>query len=76
MTVAKHLRSKLIVVFVVATLVPLSLTVWTSIQLLDYSLTLTPVRELDALSKSFERVSREYYQRARDWLKSDAVSGE
>ncbi len=75
MTGYNSLRGKLIIVFLASTLVPLALTVWTSIQLLDYSLTLTPVRELDDLSKSFERVSREYYQRARDWLKSDASSG-
>jgi two-component system, NtrC family, nitrogen regulation sensor histidine kinase NtrY len=69
------LRVRLIVVFLAATLVPLALTVWTSIELLGFSLNLTPVRELDTLSKSFERVSREYYQRARDWLKADAQSG-
>ncbi len=69
------LRGRLIVVFLAATLVPLALTVWTSIELLGYSLDLAPVRELDRLSKSFERVSREYYQRSRERLKQDAASG-
>lgn len=72
---ANRLRTQLLVVFLAATLVPLALTVWTSIELLGFSLNLTPVRELDTLSKSFERVSREYYQRARDWLKTEAQAG-
>lgn len=76
MTGVNTLRTKLIVVFLAATAVPLALTVWTSIKLLDFSLNLTPVRELDTLSKAYERVSREYYQRARDWLKDDAQSGQ
>ncbi len=75
MKASNNLRGKLIVVFLAATLIPLALTVWTSIRLLDYSLSLTPVRELDTLSKSFERVSREYYQRAREWLRANAASG-
>ncbi len=72
---AISLRTQLIVVFLAATLVPLALTVWTSIELLGFSLNLTPVRELDTLSKSFERVGREYYQRARDYLKAEARGG-
>jgi two-component system nitrogen regulation sensor histidine kinase NtrY len=73
--IGRSLRGKLVVLFLAATLVPLALTVWTSIELLNQSLNLTPVRELDTLSRSFERVSREYYQRTRDWLKDDARSG-
>lgn len=69
------LRNRLVLLFLAATLVPLSLTVWTSIELLDRSFHLTSVRELDALSKSFERLAREYYQRSRDWLKADASTG-
>jgi nitrogen fixation/metabolism regulation signal transduction histidine kinase len=63
------------VVFLAATAIPLALTVWTSIHLLDLSLNMRPMRELDSLSKSFERVGREYYQRARDSLETDAKAG-
>ncbi len=69
------LRGKLILIYLTATLVPLGLTMWTSVELLNRSLALSPVTELDSLSRSFERVSREYYQRARDWLKADAAAG-
>lgn len=75
MTGANSLRTRLLIVFLAATLGPLALTVWTSIQLLNYSLNLTGMRELDAMSRSFERVGREYYQRAKDWLKADVRAG-
>ncbi len=69
------LRNQLILLFLAATLVPLALTVWTSLELLERSLDLTPLRELDSLSQSFERLGREYYQRSREWLKADAGAG-
>ncbi|MBS1873785.1 MAG: HAMP domain-containing histidine kinase [Acidobacteria bacterium] len=71
----KSLRGRLIAVYVAATVFPLALTVWTSIALLDLSLNLRPMRELDSLSKSFERVGREYYQRAREALRDEAKAG-
>lgn len=71
----KGLRGRLIAVYLAATIFPLALTVWTSIRLLDLSLDLRPMSELDSLSKSFERVGREYYQRARDSLKVEARAG-
>ncbi len=71
----RGLRGRLIVVFLAATAIPLALTVWTSIRLLDLSLNMRPMRELDSLSKSFERVGREYYQRARDLLETEAKAG-
>jgi two-component system nitrogen regulation sensor histidine kinase NtrY len=69
------LRNRLILAFLAATVVPLALTVWTSVELLERSLDLTPLRELDSLSQSFEHLGREYYQRSRDWLKADALAG-
>jgi two-component system, NtrC family, nitrogen regulation sensor histidine kinase NtrY len=69
------LRNRLILLFVAATLAPLGLTVWTSIELLDRSFGITPVRELDRLSRSFEQLGREYYQRSREWLKAEAHEG-
>jgi nitrogen fixation/metabolism regulation signal transduction histidine kinase len=70
-----RLRNRLILVFAVATLAPLALTVWLSSSLLDYSLSLAPTKELDQISKSLEKSGRELYQRARDSLKTDVAAG-
>ncbi len=70
-----RLRNRLILVFAVATLAPLLITVWISLSLLDRSLSLASTRELDQVSKSLEKAGRELYQRARDSLKEDANSG-
>ena len=69
------LRSRLILAFLAATLVPVALTWWTSIALLERSLDLAPDRELDELSKSLEKTAREVYQRARAGLREAAQSG-
>lgn len=69
------LRSRLILAFTAATLVPVGLTWWTSIFLLNRSLSLAPDQELDQLSKSLEKTAREVYQRARAGLKDAAQSG-
>jgi nitrogen fixation/metabolism regulation signal transduction histidine kinase len=72
---SSRLRTKLIVVFLAATLAPIVLTLWTSIFLLERSLDLAPIRELDQLSKSLERVGQKLYQRACESLKSDVALG-
>ena len=69
------LRNKLILIFVVATLAPLLVTVWISINLLQRSLSLSPTRELDEISKSLRQTGREVYQRARESLRQEARSG-
>ena len=69
------LRSRVILAFLAATLVPVALTWWTSIALLDRSFDLTPDRELDQLSKSLEKTAREVYQRARAGLREAVQSG-
>ena len=69
------LRSRVILAFLAATLVPVALTWWTSISLLDRSLELTPDRELDQLSKSLEKTAREVYQRARAGLREAVQNG-
>ncbi len=69
------LRNKLILIFVVATLAPLLVTVWISIDLLQRSLSLSPTRELDEISKSLQQTGREVYQRARASLQQDAQFG-
>lgn len=70
-----RLRNKLLFLFVAATLAPLFVTVWISIDLLQRSLSLSPTRELDEISKSLEHTGRELYQRARASLEAEAASG-
>ena len=70
-----RLRTRLIAIFLLATLLPLGLTLWTSLSLLERSLQLAPVGELDALSQSLEKTGRELYQQARESLRRDAAAG-
>ena len=70
-----NLRARLILAFVAATVPPVALTWWTSVSLLDRSLSLAPHRELDELSKSLEKTGREVYQRARLRLTEDVAAG-
>src|SRR5207253_2836906 len=61
--------------FVAATLLPLCLTLWTTISLLERSLGLAPLAELDAVSRSLEKTGRELYQQARESLRRDVLEG-
>jgi two-component system, NtrC family, nitrogen regulation sensor histidine kinase NtrY len=70
-----RLRTRLIAVFLLATLVPLGLTLWTSLSLLERSLQLAPLNQMDALSQSLEKTGRELYQQARESLRRDAAEG-
>jgi two-component system nitrogen regulation sensor histidine kinase NtrY len=70
-----RLRNRLILVFAVATLAPLLVTVWVSLSLLNRSLSLSSTRELDQVSQSLEKTGRELYQRTRDSLKQEAEAG-
>ena len=70
----RRLRNRLLVVFLTATLVPLALTLWISVELLNSSLDLN-VREIDELSHSLEKLGRKYYQQNRDALRADAAAG-
>lgn len=69
------LRSRLILVFVAATLAPLGLIGWLSVRLLNYSLALAPTRELDQVSRSLDKTGHELYRRACASLKQDAEAG-
>ena len=69
------LRTRLALVFIAATLIPLGATVWVTTALLDRSLRLSPVDQLSSLSRSLEKTGREYYQQAREQLKADALAG-
>jgi nitrogen fixation/metabolism regulation signal transduction histidine kinase len=68
-----RLRNRLILVFILATILPLGLTLWTGMRLLDRSLDLAPLSELDAVSKSLEITGRELYQQAGESLKRDVA---
>jgi nitrogen fixation/metabolism regulation signal transduction histidine kinase len=67
-----RLRTKLILIFVVATLAPLAATIWITTSLLERSLSYSYVTELEGLSRSLETTGREFYQRERDELKRTA----
>lgn len=69
------LRTRLALVFIAATLIPLSATVWLTTLLLNQSLRLSPAEQLTQLSAALEKTGREYYQQACDRLKADAAAG-
>jgi nitrogen fixation/metabolism regulation signal transduction histidine kinase len=69
------LRTRLALVFVAATLIPLGATVWLTTLLLNQSLRLSPVDQISELSRSLEKTGQKYYQQACERLKSDALSG-
>jgi nitrogen fixation/metabolism regulation signal transduction histidine kinase len=63
-------------IFLAATLAPLATTVWVTTSLLEESLSFSSTSQLDALSKSLQRVGKEFYQRAADDLKQRAQTGQ
>lgn len=69
------LRNKLIVVFLAATLVPLSVTLWITTSLLERTLSYTSTQELDSISRALETTGREFYVAARQQLKEDSTAG-
>ena len=69
------LRTRLALVFIAATLIPLGATVWVTTALLDRSLRLSPVDQLSGLSRSRAKTGREFYQQACEQLKADALAG-
>ena len=70
------LRAKLVAIFLVATLAPLGVTLWISTSLLESSLSYVSTEELDEISQSLESTGREFYQQARESLKSDVAAGQ
>jgi two-component system nitrogen regulation sensor histidine kinase NtrY len=69
------LRTRLALVFVAATLIPLGATVWLTTLLLNQSLRLSPVDQISELSRSLEKTGKEYYLQACAQLKADALVG-
>jgi nitrogen fixation/metabolism regulation signal transduction histidine kinase len=70
-----RLRNRLILIFVVATAVPLGITLWITTSLLDRSLRLASTAELDELSNSLRLTGQALYQRTREALRQDVDAG-
>lgn len=70
-----RLRTRLIAAFLLATVLPLGLTLWTTLALVDRSLKLAPLSELDGVTQSLEQTGRELYQQARESLRRDVADG-
>ena len=67
-----RLRTRLILVFLLATLPPLGLTLWTGLSLLGYKL--TPILgQLSGLSSALVATGRELSQQSREALKRDVA---
>ena len=73
--IANTLRSKLLWIFLLGTIVPMGAVVWVAESLLEHSLTYSTTAQLDWLSKLLERTGREYYQTSRELLRQDARTG-
>ena len=69
------LRNRLIVAFVIATVLPLAATIAITMSLLDSSLGYATTEELDGLSRTLEETVRQFYQREREALRQDAAIG-
>jgi two-component system, NtrC family, nitrogen regulation sensor histidine kinase NtrY len=69
------LRTRLIAAFLASTLLPLIATVWITTTLLDRSLRYATTGEIDRLSRTLENTAKQFYQRERDALKQDALTG-
>lgn len=70
-----RLRTRLVLVFFAATLLPLAAVLWVSSALMSSSLAFVSTGDVSALAASLQQVGREYYRQARQQLKADAASG-
>jgi two-component system nitrogen regulation sensor histidine kinase NtrY len=70
-----RLRHRLIAAFLAATVLPFAAAMWIGTSLLDSSLAYATTGELDRLSRTLEATVRQLYQREREALKQDAVTG-
>ena len=70
-----RLRTRLIAVFVLATVLPLGLTLWATVQLLESSLDLAPLDELQQVTRSLQETGRTLYQQSVEQLRQDAAEG-
>jgi two-component system nitrogen regulation sensor histidine kinase NtrY len=70
-----RIRTRLILAFFAATILPLLVTLWIMTSLLERSLSFATTGQLDLLSTSLEETGRHYYQQARELLHQDAAAG-
>lgn len=70
-----RLRGRLVLAFLLATLVPLGVSLWITASLLEHSLSLSTTREVEELSAALERTAREFYQQSRETLRADINAG-
>jgi nitrogen fixation/metabolism regulation signal transduction histidine kinase len=70
-----RIRTRLILAFVLATILPLIATIWIMTSLLERSLSFATTEQLDQLSKALEETGRHYYQQSKTTLKQGAQSG-
>ena len=54
---------------------PLAATIWITTSLLERSLGYATTQELDDLSRTLEGTMRQFYDRERESLKTDALAG-
>lgn len=69
-----RLRTRLLLVFLAATLVPVIATLVVTWRLLEHSIALHSTRELDATSRALEQTGRALYANARDALRAGVES--
>lgn len=67
-----RLRNRLVLIFLIATLVPLGATVWITNSLFEDSLDYAPTNQLARVADSLKLTARAYYQRMEDGLKRSA----
>jgi nitrogen fixation/metabolism regulation signal transduction histidine kinase len=71
----RALRNRLIAAFVVATILPLTATVWIATSLIERSLGYATTRDIDRLSRTLEDTARQFYHREREALRQEALAG-
>jgi nitrogen fixation/metabolism regulation signal transduction histidine kinase len=65
-------RDKLLLLFFIATLLPMGLVTYVGVTLLNQSLALAPIRELEETTASLESTAKALYSSSRDLLRSKA----
>ena len=71
----RRIRTRLILAFLAATILPFLVTVWIMTSLLERSLSFATTEQLDRLSTSLQNTGRHYYQEARELLRQEAAAG-
>lgn len=69
------LRTKLIAVYLAATLIPLGLTLWFTSRLFETSLRFAATEDLENLADTLERTGREMYRKEQAELRQRAAKG-